>query len=315
MIKRVLISGLTLFITTACFAQVDTIYFDQDWDECARNEAEYYRVLEKDDLKNQYTVRDFYLSDTLFMTGTFGEGEIYNGIFRYYYPNGKLKKKGVYDNSNKIGLWTYWYSNGQIKEQKLFRPGNPDEIISTNNVVINYWDSLGNHQVQSGTGPYMSFHDNGMLESEGQLKGSLKVGNWKGYWDDGNLYYTESYNKSGQLIQGESFDKNGNKYSYAEVSELPEHQKGMSGFYAELGKKVRYPVPARKYGIEGKVFVSFQVLKDGSLDDITVVKGIGGGCDEEAVRVVSRMKPFNPGLVRGQPVSIKMVLPIVFKLN
>jgi len=66
--------------------------------------------------------------------------------------------------------------------------------------------------------------------------------------------------------------------------------------------------------IEGRVFVQFVVDKDGSITNVEVLKGIGGGCDEEAVRVVKNAPKWNPGKQRGRPVRVKMVLPITFKL-
>ncbi len=67
-------------------------------------------------------------------------------------------------------------------------------------------------------------------------------------------------------------------------------------------------------GIEGKVFVEFVVDKDGSLTQFIVVKGIGAGCDEEAVRIIQNSPPWSPGKQRGKPVKQRMVLPIFFTL-
>ena len=68
-------------------------------------------------------------------------------------------------------------------------------------------------------------------------------------------------------------------------------------------------------GIEGRVFVEFVIGKDGSLSDVRAVKGIGGGCDEEAVRIIQSAPAWNPGKQRGKPVKQRYTLPIVFKLG
>jgi protein TonB len=68
-------------------------------------------------------------------------------------------------------------------------------------------------------------------------------------------------------------------------------------------------------GIEGKVFVEFIVDKDGSITEVTVMKGIGSGCDEEAIRVIKAAPKWNPGKQRGQPVKVKLIVPITFKLG
>jgi protein TonB len=67
--------------------------------------------------------------------------------------------------------------------------------------------------------------------------------------------------------------------------------------------------------VEGRVFLQFVVNKDGSLTDIKVVKGIGAGCDEEAIRVLKSAPRWSPGKQRGVPVRQRMVLPLTFKLG
>jgi len=98
------------------------------------------------------------------------------------------------------------------------------------------------------------------------------------------------------------------------VEERPSPTGGLKAFYDFVSKNMEYPARARRMGIEGRVFVQFVVEKDGSLTDIQVVKGIGGGCDEEAVRVLSMAPKWNPGKQRGRPVRVRMILPITFKL-
>jgi protein TonB len=90
---------------------------------------------------------------------------------------------------------------------------------------------------------------------------------------------------------------------------------GMEAFYKFVRDKLKYPAQARRMGIEGKVFVEFVVNRDGSIVDVKSIKGIGAGCDEEAVRVVQSMPAWNPGKQRGKPVRQRMVLPITFKLG
>ncbi len=99
------------------------------------------------------------------------------------------------------------------------------------------------------------------------------------------------------------------------VEEQPGPSGGMGAFYSFVGKEMKYPRTAQRMGIEGKVFVQFVVDKDGSLTDVKAVKGIGGGCDEEAVRVIKNSPKWKPGKQRGRPVKVKMILPITFKLR
>ena len=99
------------------------------------------------------------------------------------------------------------------------------------------------------------------------------------------------------------------------VEEQPEFPGGMSAFYSYLAQNIEYPEQARQMGVQGRVYVQFIVEKDGSISGVTAVKGIGAGCDEEAERVMSGASNFKPGTQRGMPVRVRMVLPIIFKLN
>ena len=78
---------------------------------------------------------------------------------------------------------------------------------------------------------------------------------------------------------------------------------------------VNYPQKAKDANIQGKVYVSFVVEKDGSVDEVKLMRGIGGGCDEEAVRVVKAMPKWVPGKKDGKYVRVSYMLPIFFKLN
>jgi protein TonB len=99
------------------------------------------------------------------------------------------------------------------------------------------------------------------------------------------------------------------------VVEQPASPKGgMSAFYEFVSKNIHYPSQARRMGVEGKVFVEFVVEKDGTLSSFTVIKGIGAGCDEEAIRILQLSPAWSPGKQRGQPVKQRMVLPIHFKM-
>ncbi len=94
------------------------------------------------------------------------------------------------------------------------------------------------------------------------------------------------------------------------VEEMPE----LIGGLGELQRKINYPEMARRAGIEGRVIIQFIVNERGEVEDPRVMRGIGGGADEEALRVVRQAK-FRPGMQRGQPVRVQYSLPIVFQLH
>ncbi|MCH6233174.1 energy transducer TonB [Cognataquiflexum rubidum] len=99
------------------------------------------------------------------------------------------------------------------------------------------------------------------------------------------------------------------------VENSPEFPGGMEAWNQYLSKNLKYPTQARRMGIEGTVYVVFVVNTDGSVQDVELLRGIGGGCDEEALRVVSGAPKWSPGKQRGRPVRVRMRLPIRFKLG
>jgi len=79
-------------------------------------------------------------------------------------------------------------------------------------------------------------------------------------------------------------------------------------------KKIQYPTIAKQAGLEGKVFVMAYVDEKGNVDDVKVLKGVGGGCEEEVIKVLKTTK-FKPGMNNGQPVKVKTSLSFAFKLK
>jgi periplasmic protein TonB len=99
------------------------------------------------------------------------------------------------------------------------------------------------------------------------------------------------------------------------VEEQPAYPGGEEGRMKFLQDNIKYPEEAKELGIQGRVFVTFVVEVDGSITDVRVLRGIGGGCDEEAVRVVKAMPKWVPGKQRGVPVRVQFNLPIKFTLQ
>lgn len=90
---------------------------------------------------------------------------------------------------------------------------------------------------------------------------------------------------------------------------------GEDEMYKFIAKNLQYPEEAKKKGIEGKVHVSFIVEVDGSITDVKVLRDIGGGCGEAAVRVVKSMPKWNPAKQNGEYVRMLMILPFSFMLS
>lgn len=99
------------------------------------------------------------------------------------------------------------------------------------------------------------------------------------------------------------------------VESMPEFPGGMGALMKYLAENIKYPALAKESGIQGRVFINFVVEPDGSISNVKVLRGIGGGCDEEAVRVVKSMPNWKPGKQRGKPVRVSYNLPVKFTLQ
>lgn len=99
------------------------------------------------------------------------------------------------------------------------------------------------------------------------------------------------------------------------VENEPEFPGGEDSLYAYIARNIKYPETAKKEKIEGRVFVTFIVEKDGQVSSVKLLRDIGGGCGEEAIRVVKSMPKWKPGTQRGNPVRFRFNLPVSFMLG
>jgi protein TonB len=98
------------------------------------------------------------------------------------------------------------------------------------------------------------------------------------------------------------------------VEEMPQPPGGLQGLIRYIRQNIRYPEEARRNEVEGKVFVNFVVGRNGQLSDIQISKGIGAGCDAEALRLIGQMPAWTPGRQNCRLVPVRYTLPVVFEL-
>jgi len=104
--------------------------------------------------------------------------------------------------------------------------------------------------------------------------------------------------------------------TYLMVEEMPTYPGGQNAMMRYLSSNVRYPKIAVEHNMGGTVYVKFDIDTDGSISNVqSVNKAIGGGLEEEAIRVVKKMPNWNPGKEKGQPVRVRFVLPVAFRLS
>ncbi|MGR3812273.1 energy transducer TonB [Jiulongibacter sp. NS-SX5] len=102
---------------------------------------------------------------------------------------------------------------------------------------------------------------------------------------------------------------------FTAVEQQPEFPGGTAEMYKFIGNNIKYPAAAQRANVSGRVFVKFVVEKDGSIGKIDVLKGIGFGCDEEAIRVIKAMPKWNPGRQNGKNVRVWFTMPVFYQLE
>ena len=133
---------------------------------------------------------------------------------------------------------------------------------------------------------------------------------------DTSTYTIEPFTLSGNLFE-QLFDL-ATSYEdtvYQIVEQMPQYTGGEEAMMKYVAENIKYPQAAKDKNISGRVFVSFVIEKDGSVSNVKVVRGIGGGCDEEAARVIKEMPKWKPGMQKGKPVRVNYMMPIFFKLD
>ena len=110
-------------------------------------------------------------------------------------------------------------------------------------------------------------------------------------------------------------DTAGERKVWAHSEVMPEFPGGESAMFGYLSEQLRYPPMAGRAGIQGTVYTSFTVSADGSIEDIRVLRGLEGGCTEEALRVIRSMPRWTPGVQNGRKVDVHYMLPIRFTLK
>jgi TonB family protein len=185
---------------------------------------------------------------------------------------------------------------------------------------------------------FFVFYDrHGSRESQGNYTKNKPEGKWEQYYDSSaQLWYSEnfidgepdgelvSYYKSGKIkrrefhkikdttVTGKCYDENGSEIPFTKFEAMPVPAFDYNTY---LNTQIRYPEYARRKNIQGRVLVRFVVNEDGSISDVIPLNHIGGGCDEEAARVVSAMPKWKPGIRDDKPAKVYFTLPILFKLE
>jgi TonB family protein len=233
-----------------------------------------------------------------------------DGDYETLYPNGVLQTRGVREKGRSVG-----------REENFYAGGNPRSVLeygedSFEGAMLQYWDSNGKQLIKNGSGFCSCVFDEispDSLVQTGRLINSKRDSTWIGTQDTRRRFIEEWDN--GNLVKGKSFGEDGEVYEYTIAREMAVPSGGLSDLYRFIGDNLKYPMNARRRGIQGTVLVSFIIKKDGSISNVEIIKGISEECDAEALRVIRILRKWVPAVERGKKVKSKYVLPIKFKLG
>lgn len=167
--------------------------------------------------------------------------------------------------------------------------------------------------------------NSGVLRQRGLFKNGEKVGNWQFFDYRGELLHRYNYQTGQLVIVKEETDKSSSFQAQIiangivkkeEPDQKPIFIGGLPTLYNDLNRQLTYPVLAKRMGISGDVYVEAIVTKNGTLELPKVVKGIGGGCDEEVIRILKLASDgWIPAFKDGEPIDVLLKLKTTFRLK
>lgn len=267
-----------------------TEYFDKDWKTVVdQSKASYYRTVEEID--RGYMVRDYFISGKIQEEAECNKVTprlVFNGKRTLYYENGNIKETGEFDDNEEKGVHKWYYENGKLKKELSY------ERKDTR--YLHYWSEDGTDELADGEGVVEEFISEKYLS----------------YRTIQNFLSVDAF--SINRVSGDTV--------YMVADQAPEYPGGFSQMYLDLRNNLEYPTSARRKGITGTVYVSFEVGKDGLLRNLEVLRGIDPECDAAALHSVSKLGLWKPGMhkkkTRGaqlKPVAVRYNLPIKFSLK
>ncbi|MBI2968644.1 MAG: TonB family protein [Bacteroidetes bacterium] len=259
-----------------------------------------------------------------------------DGKQKYYYSSGNIKTERNFLNGSENGLTTEYFETGGIQISVEYHNGKLMDIAKClsldgqpmdcgnlkdgTGIVKKYFytGKLKSEQsyIQGELSGYAKyFRQNGYLSSEGNYFKGLVTGIWKYYKEDGSLLKESDHGDLKMNSPPIEVHFEGEDPVFQIVETMPCFQNGDRDILEYLANNISYPYEAKKQGIWGMVFISFVVNTIGEVEDIHVIKSIGGGCDEECLRVVKLIPRWSPALQYGFPQKVQFKLPVRFTLK
>ncbi|MCF8299393.1 MAG: TonB family protein [Saprospiraceae bacterium] len=264
------------------------------------------------------------------------------GLCKSYYDNGKIKEIIELKNREMDGICKTYFDNGQLHRETLYSKSKKQTVVS----VFDYFgNKLDGGNLKDGNGIYIIYHlydkkddtlkrktvaeykdgelngtskeyyRNGKLESKGKYENGKPKGTWVFYNEDGSMDRTFKYELDDEE-KNETVERlvfNTDNYSDTNVVE-PAFRGGDRTRIRFLQDYINYPEEAREKGISGTVFIQFTINCIGEIESIKILRGVSKSIDDEAIKVITLMPRWNPGLQYGIPVRVQFNMPIKFTL-
>lgn len=265
-----------------CAQKIDSVfaYFDKDWRGVKdTKDAAFFRTVE--DKGGFMLVRDYFMSGTLQKVAECtGTSLQFNGRCVKYFANGKIQSEGMYKGNMMVGVHKENYENGKPQSEIDYR--------DKTKIYIHYYTEGGEDLLRQGKG---------LIKFSGETVDR----------------YEEV--RDSVLLSQYEVDKVTSDTSYVAVEKTAEYEGGYGALAGEVQRLLKYPKRARKNGVEGTVFVSFWVDKNGVVTKAYVLKGLDADCDAAALATVNSLKNWTPGKSNGHPARTRFVLPVKFNLS
>ena len=297
--NKILLLSIALITSIASFAQKqEKIYYDKDWKGCSKSKAEFYRIVNYDENgKPVGKIYDYFITGELQaeIEGALNidkiddSKSIFFGFATGFYKSGEKQAENMRDNQGVIVTNKSWYKNGQLRIYKEYQDGKL-------NGKRKEWD------------------EEGRIQLDADYKNGETDGKFLTYWNNGNVKRIDEY-RNGKFILGKCFNIDGEEIPYFDYAIYPKFIGGEVALSQYLKKNTIYPEKAMKKRIEGRVLVGFAVNADGTISNVDILQRANKMLDKEAIRVVSAMPNWAPGMQDGVPVKVYFSLPISFTMN
>jgi TonB family protein len=309
--KRIILVGVLSFSVAQVWAQnkdVITVFMANSGNIVeSKEKADFVRQILPPDPevdKKTSTVLDFYMNGNKKLvahTRDAGMAEALYGSYIEYFKDGSRKSIRSYKNGALVGQAVYYYPNGQTY------------YTATDSRIVQSFDVNGKETAANGNGKWIIYDDAFKAIAEGPIVNGLQNGEWTA---SVNGVKTTGVYEAGKLVSGNLFTNDNKVYNNSkDLDVMAAYPGGEDQLAAYLSSEVKYPKLVRANKLEGEVLVNFIVEKDGALSNVKVEKGLGSGCDEEAVRLIEKSQPWIPGELYGAPRRVSYTVNVVFSTN